>query len=64
MKRLHIHISVEDLNTSMRFYTALFGQDSSVQKVDYAKWEVADPFVNLAISQREGNTLGVNHLGV
>ena len=64
MTRLHIHISVDDLDPSIRFYSALFDQDPSVTKADYAKWEVADPSVNLSISRRDGRVAGINHLGV
>jgi len=64
MKRMHIHISVSDLEASTRFYSAMLGAPPTVIKTDYAKWQVEDPFVNLAISARSGNTIGVDHLGI
>ena len=64
MKRLHVHISVDDLTKTKRFYSALFGQAPSVDKDDYAKWEVDDPRVNLAVSQRGARPAGLNHLGI
>lgn len=64
MKRLHVHISVDDLDATKRFYSALFGQAPSVDKDDYAKWQVDDPRVNLAVSQRGAREAGVNHLGI
>lgn len=63
MKRLHIHLSVEDLTASIRFYSALFASQPTVEKVDYAKWMLDDPRVNFAISQR-GAAPGLDHLGV
>jgi catechol-2,3-dioxygenase len=63
MKRLHVHVSVSDLNVSERFYKQLFGATPSVQKPDYAKWMLEDPRVNFAISQRD-QTHGVQHLGI
>ena len=63
MKRLHIHVSVKDLDTSIRFYSCLFAAEPSVRKDDYAKWMLEDPRVNFAISQRDG-TPGVQHLGI
>ena len=63
MKRLHIHIRAGDLVASERFYTALFGQAPVVTKPDYIKWMLDDPRINFAISQKEGDALGVNHLG-
>ena len=34
MKRLHIHVSVEDLARSVRFYSALFAARPAVSKPD------------------------------
>ncbi len=63
MKRLHLHIAVDDLNRSIGFYSTLFGAGPSVVKDDYAKWMLDDPRVNLAISQR-GRAAGIDHVGV
>jgi catechol 2,3-dioxygenase-like lactoylglutathione lyase family enzyme len=63
MKRFHVHVSVQDLAASIRFYSCVFGTRPSVEKPDYAKWMLEDPRVNFAISRR-GATLGVNHLGI
>jgi catechol 2,3-dioxygenase-like lactoylglutathione lyase family enzyme len=64
MKRLHVHVSVDDLNQSIRFYSTLFAAEPSVVKDDYAKWMLEDPRVNFAISKREGGTAGISHLGI
>ena len=63
MKRLHVHVSVDDLAGSIRFYSALFGSEPTVAKPDYAKWALEDPRVNFAISSRGGQA-GVDHLGI
>lgn len=63
MKRLHVHVSVRDLDASVRFYSRLFAADPTVRKSDYAKWMLEDPRVNFAISQRDGRP-GVQHLGI
>jgi extradiol dioxygenase family protein len=63
MKRFHVHVSVNDLAQSIRFYSHLFGADPSVEKADYAKWMLDDPRLNFAISQR-GAAAGVDHLGL
>ena len=63
MKRLHVHISVKDSSTSIRFYRELFNTEPVVTKDDYAKWMLEDPRVNFAISQRNRAT-GVDHLGI
>jgi catechol 2,3-dioxygenase-like lactoylglutathione lyase family enzyme len=62
MKRFHVHVSVDDLEANIRFYSAVFGASPTVRKPDYAKWMMEDPRINFAISQR-GSPAGVNHLG-
>lgn len=63
MKRLHIHVGVDDLDRSIKFYSALFGAGPVKTKTDYAKWMLDDPNVNFAISTRSGRK-GVDHLGL
>jgi catechol 2,3-dioxygenase-like lactoylglutathione lyase family enzyme len=63
MKRFHVHVSVDDLDRNIRFYSTLFGVGPAVLKDDYAKWMLDDPKVNFAISRR-GDKAGVNHLGI
>lgn len=63
MKRLHVHVSVDDLAESMRFYNTLFAAAPTVTKSDYAKWMLDDPRVNFAISTR-GKQAGLDHLGI
>lgn len=63
MKRFHVHVNVTDLETSIGFYSTLFGSAPSVRKPDYAKWMLDDPRVNFAISQRD-RAAGVDHLGL
>ena len=64
MKRLDVHIRVDNLDHAKRFYGALFGTAPTVEKPDYAKWSLDDPRVNLAISSRCDGEAGVNHLGI
>ena len=52
MKRLHVHVSVDKLDPSIAFYSALFGAEPVVQKADYAKWLLDDPRVNFAVARQ------------
>ena len=63
MKRMHVHVAVDDLQRSIGFYSALFAAEPSVVKGDYAKWMLDDPRVNFAISTR-GRQPGLDHLGI
>lgn len=62
MKRLHLHVSVPDLQQSIQFYETLFGAPASVVKDDYAKWMLDDPKVNFAISTHRAP--GLDHVGI
>ena len=62
MKRFHVHVAVENLADSIKFYSDLFGAKPAVERPDYAKWMLEDPRVNFAISSC-GHKAGVNHLG-
>jgi catechol 2,3-dioxygenase-like lactoylglutathione lyase family enzyme len=76
MKRLHVNISVTDLEASIGFYNSLFDAEPSVVKPDYAKWMLEDPRVNFAITTRgerkrvnfaittRGERKGLDHLGI
>ena len=64
MKRFHVHMSVDDLEQSIRFYSTLFASEPTVVKPDYAKWMLEDPRVNFAISTHNGRAPGLDHLGI
>ena len=64
MKRFHVHVGVENLDQSIRFYSTLFGAEPSVTKSDYAKWMLDDPRVNFAISADGHAAKGIEHLGI
>jgi hypothetical protein len=63
MKRMHVHVSVRDLDVSVRFYSTLFAATPTVLKKDYAKWMLDDPRLNFAISTR-GAPAGIEHFGI
>jgi hypothetical protein len=74
MKRFHVHVGVDDLAQSIRFYSTLFATEPTVVKDDYAKWMLEDPRVNFAISTAGNQTgrleigdrvhAGISHLGI
>ena len=64
MKRLHVHVGVDDLANSIRFYSTLFGAEPTVVKDDYARWMLDDPRVNFAISEGNHAEKGIEHLGI
>ncbi len=64
MKRMHIHVGVNNLDASIKFYSTLFDAEPTVTKDDYAKWMLDDPRVNFAISSENHATKGIEHLGI
>lgn len=63
MKRLHVHVSVENIDNAVKFYTTMFGVAPVKQKSDYAKWLVNEPSINFAISAK-GRKPGFDHFGI
>jgi len=47
--RIHINIIVKSLQESLKFYRTLFGQEPTKVREGYAKFELQDPPVNLAM---------------
>jgi catechol 2,3-dioxygenase-like lactoylglutathione lyase family enzyme len=54
--RIHIAFAAKDLTRSVAFYGALFGQAPTKTRPRYAKFEVAEPPVNLALNEVGGET--------
>lgn len=63
MKRMHLHVAVDNIKQSVQFYSALFGASPIVEKPDYAKWMLESPHINFAISSR-GAKPGIDHIGI
>jgi len=55
-------VRVENLESSVHFYSTLFGTEPTVLKPDYAKWMLDDPRVNFAITAGTASP-GLDHLG-
>ena len=65
--RVHMGLAVQDLQQSVAFYQTLFGQEPSKTRAGYAKYEVAEPPLNLSLNQVGGQTgpnNPVTHFGI
>lgn len=65
--RIHMGLVVRDLEKSLSFYQVLFGQAPTKTRPHYAKFEVAEPPVNLALNELGGPTgpnNPVSHFGI
>ena len=65
--RIHMGLAVKSLEKSIAFYTSLFGQPPTKTRPRYAKFEVAEPPVNLSLNEvggATGQTNPVAHFGI
>ena len=62
MNTFHLSLNVPDLDRSVAFYSELFGVGPAKRKPGYAKFELADPPVALALNASQ--SAGLSHLGV
>lgn len=62
MNTFHLSLDVPDLERAVAFYRQLFGREPAKLKPGYAKFELADPPVALALQQAARPAL--SHLGI
>jgi catechol 2,3-dioxygenase-like lactoylglutathione lyase family enzyme len=65
--RVHVGIGVRDLERSIAFYRHLFAQEPTKLRPRYAKFEVADPPVNLTLNEGRSEDVkssAASHFGV
>ena len=64
MSRVQLALNVDDLESSISFYSALFGTAPAKVKPGYANFAVAEPPLKLVLIENPGSGGSVNHLGV
>jgi catechol 2,3-dioxygenase-like lactoylglutathione lyase family enzyme len=62
MNTFHLSLSVPDLDAAVAFYGELFGVEPAKERPGYAKFELSDPPVALALQQ--AGTPALSHLGI
>jgi catechol 2,3-dioxygenase-like lactoylglutathione lyase family enzyme len=62
--RIHIALESADVKRSIGFYETLFGQPPTKVRPGYAKFEVADPPVNLSLNASSSARTAALHFGV
>ena len=65
--RVHTGLPVTDLQRSLTFYRALFAQEPTKTHDGYARFEVADPPLNLSLhkdAEVSGNKSSASHFGI
>jgi catechol 2,3-dioxygenase-like lactoylglutathione lyase family enzyme len=68
MPKAHVSLNVADVTRSVDFYRKFFGVEPVKLKADYAKFDLAEPALNLTMNQRppsqDGDHGRLSHLGV
>jgi catechol 2,3-dioxygenase-like lactoylglutathione lyase family enzyme len=64
MSRLQLALNVDDLETSIAFYSTLFGTEPHKVRPGYANFAVAQPPLKLVLIENAGHGGSINHLGV
>jgi len=63
--KTHIALNTPKFEESVEFYKAFLGLEPVKQKPGYAKFDVANPPLNLTLNKSKETTLGsLNHLGI
>jgi lactoylglutathione lyase len=64
MSRIQLALNVEDLQSSITFYRALFGAEPAKVRPGYANFAIAEPPLKLVLIENPGQGGSLNHLGV
>jgi len=64
MSRVQLALNVDDLDTSIAFYSRLFGTEPAKIRPGYANFAVAEPPLKLVLIENPGQGGSLNHLGV
>jgi len=66
ISKTHVSLNVTDIGKSVTFYQAMFGIIPVKYKADYAKFDIANPPLNLTLQLSSNLTPGgaLSHLGV
>jgi catechol 2,3-dioxygenase-like lactoylglutathione lyase family enzyme len=62
--RPHLSLDVRNVPASVEFYQKVFGVAPQKQTMDYAKFDLTAPALNLALMSSTGRVSAVNHLGI
>ncbi len=62
--RPHISLDVRNVSRSVAFYEHVFGVRPQKQTVDYAKFDLTVPPLNLSLVSSTGRISSVNHFGI
>jgi catechol 2,3-dioxygenase-like lactoylglutathione lyase family enzyme len=63
MKRFHLHLRVFDIDSSVDFYSSLFGVPPARRDQEHAHWVLEDPRLTLTMTAADPRP-GLEHVGI
>lgn len=60
----HVSLNVSDLEASVAFYTSAFGAGPVKRRPGYAKFDLAEPALNLTMQQSVPTGVNADHFGI
>ncbi len=64
MSRVQLGLNVDDLDTAIGFYTALFGTEPAKVEPGYANFAIENPPLKLVLFEGAGDNGTINHMGI
>ncbi|MGB6125718.1 MAG: ArsI/CadI family heavy metal resistance metalloenzyme, partial [Gordonia sp. (in: high G+C Gram-positive bacteria)] len=64
MSRVQLALNVDDLDSSIEFYSKLFNTAPAKVKPGYANFAIVEPPLKLVLLENKGEGGSINHLGV
>ncbi|MEM9465192.1 MAG: VOC family protein [Actinomycetota bacterium] len=64
MQRMHVGLKVSDIGEAVDFYSRLFGAPPVLERDDYAKWMLDDPYLNFSVDLHGDGPPGTAHFGL
>jgi catechol 2,3-dioxygenase-like lactoylglutathione lyase family enzyme len=60
----HVSLNVSNVDTSVAFYERLFGVKASKRRAGYAKFDLAEPALNLSMVEAPRTGVNASHFGI
>ena len=61
---MHVGLKVSDIDEAVAFFSKLFGQGPALERPDYAKWMLDDPYLNFSVDLHGDGPPGSAHFGL
>ena len=60
----HVSLNISNIDASVMFYEKLFGVTATKRRPGYAKFDLAEPSLNLTMQEAERTGVNASHFGI